>query len=174
MWRVFVPPPGYLGNGGHRAFQGTTGLGHHCVVTEMEVQCLNNVCGIVLGTCVRKPNVVPGSILGMIRGWWNESFLSPSSSIFCASVQKAILGSSRWKRAHDLDRKLGPWKQARVMWLPWRLMEPPNWTASSGRGIWKRDMWQPAMTFRTPGQWRWCAASMSVMGHKVRSSWREQ
>lgn len=73
-----------------------------------------------------------------------------------------MLGSSRWNRAHDLERKLGPWKHARVMWLPWRLIEPPSCTASSGRGIWKREMWQPAITFSTPGQWRWWAASMSV------------
>lgn len=73
-----------------------------------------------------------------------------------------MFGSSRWNSAHDLERKLGPWKQASVMWLPWRLIEPPSWTASSGRGIWKREMWQPAMTLSTPGQWRWWAASMSV------------
>lgn len=73
-----------------------------------------------------------------------------------------MLGSSRWNKAHDLERKLGPWKQARVMWLPWRLIEPPSCTASSGRGIWKREMWQPAITFSTPGQWRWWAASMSA------------
>lgn len=45
----------------------------------------------------------------------NECFVSPSSQIFCASVQKAMLGSSRWNKAHDLERKLGPWKQASVM-----------------------------------------------------------
>lgn len=88
-------------------------------------------------------------------------FFSPSSKIFCASVQKAMLGSSRWNKAQDLERKLGPWKQASVMWLPCRLIEPPNCTASSGRGIWKSEMWQPAITFSTPGQWRWWAASIS-------------
>lgn len=99
---------------------------------------------------------------------WKEHGLLPSSEIFCASVQKAMLGSSRWNRAHDLERKLGPWKQARVMWLPWRLIEPPSCTASSGRGIWNREMWQPAITFSTPGQWRWCAASMSVWQRRIR------
>lgn len=103
---------------------------------------------------------------------------SLSSQIFCASVQKAMLGSSRWNKAQDLERKLGPWKHARVMWLPWRLIEPPSCTASSGRGIWKREMWQPAMTFSTPGQWRWWAASMSAgpsqdeTGIRVKCDWR--
>lgn len=97
----------------------------------------------------------------------NECFVSPSSQIFCASVQKAMLGSSRWNKAHDLERKLGPWKQASVMWLPWRLIEPPSCTASSGRGIWKREMWQPAITFSTPGQWRWWAASISVWQRRL-------
>lgn len=50
MWRVLVPPPGYFGYSCHRAFEGPTGFGHHGVVTEMEIQCLDNIGGIIFGT----------------------------------------------------------------------------------------------------------------------------
>lgn len=86
----------------------------------------------------------------------------PSSQIFWASVQKAIFGSSRWKRAHDFERKFGPWKQASVMWFPCKLIDPPNCIPSSGNGIWNKDMWHPETTFSTPGQCRWWAASSTA------------
>lgn len=86
----------------------------------------------------------------------------PSSQIFWASVQKAIFGSSKWKRAQDFERKFGPWKQARVMWFPCKLMDPPNCIPSSGNGIWNKDIWHPDTTFNTPGQCRWCAASSTT------------
>lgn len=167
MRRVLVPPPGDLGYGGHGALQGTTRLGDHSVVAQVEVQCLDDVGGVVVGSWLRRSG--QGRLASLAKNITHslppslpDPTTSPSSQIFCASVQKAMLGSSRWNRAQDLDRKLGPWKQARVMWLPWRLMEPPSCTASSGRGIWKREMWQPAITFSTPGQWRWWAASISA------------
>lgn len=43
MGRVFMAPPGYFGYGGHWAFKCSTGFGHHGVVTQMEIQCLNDV-----------------------------------------------------------------------------------------------------------------------------------
>lgn len=49
MRRVFVPPASYFGNGGHGAFEGTTGFGHHGVMTKMEIQCLDNVGGLIFG-----------------------------------------------------------------------------------------------------------------------------
>lgn len=53
VWRVFMPLPGYFGYGGHRALKCTTGFGNHGVMTKMEVQCLDNVGGIVFGACIR-------------------------------------------------------------------------------------------------------------------------
>lgn len=47
---VFVASAGYLGDGGHWAFQRATGFGHHGVVAEMEIQCLDDVGGIIVGT----------------------------------------------------------------------------------------------------------------------------
>lgn len=49
VWRVFMPLPGYFGDGGHWAFKRATGFGDHGVVTEMEVQCLDDVSGIIFG-----------------------------------------------------------------------------------------------------------------------------
>jgi len=49
VWRVFVPPPGDLGYGGHRAFQGAARFCHHGVVSQMEVQRLHDVGGLVFG-----------------------------------------------------------------------------------------------------------------------------
>lgn len=49
MWGVFMPPPRYFGYGGHWAFKCSAGLGHHGIVTEMEIQRLNNVGRIVFG-----------------------------------------------------------------------------------------------------------------------------
>ena len=86
----------------------------------------------------------------------------PSSQIFWASVQKAMFGSSKWKRAQDFERKFGPWKQASVIWLPCKLIDPPNCIPSSGNGIWNKEMWHPDTTFSTPGQCRWCAASSTA------------
>lgn len=95
----------------------------------------------------------------------------PSSQIFWASVQKAIFGSSKWKRAQDFERKFGPWKQASVMWFPCKLMEPPNCIPSSGRGIWNKEMWHPETTSSTPGQCRWWAASSTA--RKAKSTYSE-
>lgn len=91
----------------------------------------------------------------------------PSSQIFWASVQKAIFGSSKWKRAHDFERKFGPWKQASVIWFPCKLIDPPNCIPSSGNGIWNKDMWHPDTTFNTPGQCRWWAASSTARKQKT-------
>lgn len=100
-----------------------------------------------------------------IRRWVKvkaENGSLPSSHIFWASVQKAIFGSSKWKRAQDFERKFGPWKQASVIWFPCKLIDPPNCIPSSGNGIWNKDMWHPDTTFNTPGQCRWWAASSTA------------
>lgn len=47
MRRVFMPPAGYFGYGGHGAFERTTGFGHHGVMTKMEIQCLDNVGWVI-------------------------------------------------------------------------------------------------------------------------------
>lgn len=49
MWRVFMPPSGYFGYGGHWAFECTTGFGHHGVMAKMEIQCLNYIRRIIFG-----------------------------------------------------------------------------------------------------------------------------
>lgn len=49
VWGVFMPPAGDFGYGGHWAFKWPTGFSHHGVMTKMEVQCLNDVGGIIFG-----------------------------------------------------------------------------------------------------------------------------
>lgn len=49
VWGVFMPPPCYFGYGGHWAFKRSTGFGYHGVVTEVEIQRLNNVGRIIFG-----------------------------------------------------------------------------------------------------------------------------
>lgn len=50
VWGVLMSPAGYLGDGGHRALQGSTRLGHHGVVTKVEIQGLHNVGWVVAGS----------------------------------------------------------------------------------------------------------------------------
>ena len=56
-----------------------------------------------------------------------------SSKISWASLTKEIEGSLRLKRAHDLDLKLMPWKQATEMWLPRSSSTPPSTDPDFGR-----------------------------------------
>lgn len=44
--------PRDLGDGGHGALQGPTGLGDHGVMAQVKVQSLNNVSGVLTGTCI--------------------------------------------------------------------------------------------------------------------------
>lgn len=61
MWRVFMPPAGYFGYGGHGALQSTTGFGHHDIMTKMEIQCLDNVGGVIIGAWMQRTQMINDS-----------------------------------------------------------------------------------------------------------------
>lgn len=114
VWRVFMSTAGDFSYRGHWTLESATGFCHHSVMTKMEVQSLDYVGGLIFGACEQHKHrsnkntsfsfFLPSAFVQAPE----SSFLSPSSQIFCASVQKAMLGSSRWNKAHDLERKFGP------------------------------------------------------------------
>lgn len=58
MWGVFVPPPGYFGDGGHWAFERTAWFCYHGIMAEMEIQCLNDVGGVIFGAWTDQTHVM--------------------------------------------------------------------------------------------------------------------
>lgn len=93
--------------------------------------------------------------------WWinftdyGSQILDLQSSMSAASVAKQIYGSSIVNSAQDLERKLMPWKQAREMFLPWRLMVPPMTVSWSGKVHENMDILQPLRCSSTFCQCRW-------------------
>jgi len=85
--------------------------------------------------------------------------LLPSSTTSCASVLNIIYGWSIVNKAHDFERKLMPWKQAKDRLPPLRLMVPPTVDLCDGKVKLNIDSLQPDTCSSTNCQCRWCRIS---------------